>query len=119
MDPLRTSMTFALGWQSSQANKRVMESLIKCGAFDSFQTPRAQLLAGVEDVMRWATQKASGHSNANQMGLFVNGGADPARPELPQTGEWSDIEKLNKERETLGFLLPAIRWINMSGGCTA
>ena len=108
--------------QSAQANKRVMESLIKCGAFDSFQTPRAQLLAGIEDVMRWAAQKASGHSNANQMGLFVNGGADPAQPELPQTEEWSDIEKLNKERETLGFFItghPLDKYVGRLHGVTS
>ena len=108
--------------QSAQANKRVMESLIKCGAFDSFQTPRAQLLAGIEDVMRWAAQKASGHSNANQMGLFANGGADPAQPELPQTEEWSDIEKLNKERETLGFFItghPLDKYIGRLHGVTS
>ncbi len=108
--------------QSSQANKRVMESLIKCGAFDSFQVPRAQLLAGIEDVVRWAAQKASGHSNANQMGLFAKGGADPARPDLPQTEEWSDIEKLNKERETLGFFItghPLDKYVGRLHGVTS
>ncbi len=108
--------------QSSQANKRVMESLIKCGAFDSFHALRAQLLAGIEDVMRWAAQKASGHSNANQMGLFANGGADPAQPDLPQIEEWSDIEKLNKERETLGFFItghPLDKYVGRLHGVTS
>ena len=120
--PFTDLYDFCTRVQSSQANKRVMESLIKCGACDSFQTPRAQLLAGVEDVMRWAAQKASGHSNANQMGLFANGGADPALPELPQTEEWSDIEKLNKERETLGFFItghPLDKYVGRLHGVTS
>ena len=120
--PFTDVYDFCTRVQSSQANKRVMESLIKCGAFDSFRTSRAQLLAGIEEAMRWAAQKASGHSNANQMGLFVNGGADPAHPELPQVEEWSDIEKLNKERETLGFFItghPLDKYIGRLHGVTS
>ncbi len=120
--PFTDVYDFCTRVQSSQANKRVMESLIKCGAFDSFHTSRAQLLAGIEEAMRWATQKASGHSNANQMGLFVNGGADPAHPELPGVEEWPDIEKLNKERETLGFFItghPLDKYVGRLHGVTS
>lgn len=120
--PFTDVYDFCTRVQSSQANKRVMESLIKCGAFDSFHTPRAQLLAGIEEAMRWAAQKASGHSNANQMGLFVNGGADPLHPELPEVEEWSDIEKLNKERETLGFFItghPLDKYVGRLHGVTS
>ena len=120
--PFTDVYDFCTRVQSSQANKRVMESLIKCGAFDSFHTSRAQLLAGIEEAMRWAAQKASGHSNANQMGLFVNGGADPAHPELPGVDEWSDIEKLNKERETLGFFItghPLDKYVGRLHGVTS
>ena len=69
-----------------------------------------------------AAQKASGHSNANQMGLFANGGADPAQPDLPQIEEWSDIEKLNKERETLGFFItghPLDKYVGRLHGVTS
>ena len=120
--PFTDVYDFCTRVQSSQANKRVMESLIKCGAFDSFETPRAQLLAGIEEAMKWAAQKASGDGNVNQMGLFAKGSADPTHPELPQIDEWPDIEKLNKERETLGFFItghPLDKYVGRLHGVTS
>lgn len=91
--------------QGPQVNKRVMESLIKCGALDSFGLPRAQLLAGCEAIMKWAEYEAR-RANSAQMGLFAaSGGKDPTRPELPQAAEWSEGEQLNHEREILGFFI--------------
>jgi DNA polymerase-3 subunit alpha len=71
--------------RGSQVNKRVMESLVKCGALDSFQAPRARLLAGLEDTMKWAEQKAKGDHNAAQLGLFTSLGNQNSdgHPELP------------------------------------
>ena len=103
--PFRSVLDFCSRVHSTQTNKRVMESLIKCGAFDSFGMPRAQLLVGMEDAMKWAAQKAGGQANPNQMGLFADGALDPAEPVWRVTEEWSDIEKLNHERETLGFFI--------------
>ena len=96
---------FSLRVQGQQVNKRVMESLIKCGALDSFGLPRSRLLAGCETTMKWAEYEARG-ANSSQMGLFAAGGSkDPTRPELPQVAEWSEREKLNNEREILGFFI--------------
>src|SRR5262245_3331644 len=91
----------------SQVNKRVMESLIKCGALDSLIASRARLMAGVEEAMRWADQHANGGRNAAQLGLFANtnGGNGAGHPDLPQVEEWADIDKLRNERETLGFFI--------------
>ncbi len=93
--------------RGSQVNKRVMESLVKCGALDSFKAPRARLLAGLEDTMKWAEQKAKGDHNAAQLGLFAslsNQNSD-GHPELPNVEEWPDTDKLRHERETLGFFI--------------
>jgi len=105
--PFTDLYDFCTRVHNSQVNKRVVESLIKCGACDAFGMPRARLLAGVEETMRWSALKASGAGNVNQMGLFAsaNGSTDPTQPELPQIEEWSDIDKLNRERETLGFFI--------------
>ena len=101
--PFTDLYDFCTRVQSTVTNKRVLESLVKCGAFDSFGMPRARLLAGVEDAMRWAALRAAG--NADQMGLFANGDAESGYPALPEAAEWSDVEKLNLERETLGFYI--------------
>ena len=49
------------------ANKRVIESLIRGGAFDSIEPNRAMLLGNVERAMSHADQAAS---NANQGGII-------------------------------------------------
>jgi DNA polymerase-3 subunit alpha len=103
--PFEDWYDFSLRVQGPQVNKRVMESLIKCGALDSFGLPRARLLAGCEPIMKWAEYEARG-ANSAQMGLFAaKDGKDPTRPDLPQVAEWPEQEKLNNEREILGFFI--------------
>lgn len=93
--------------RGSQVNKRVIESLIKCGALDSLNASRAQLMAGLEDAMRWAEQQGNGASHSSQLGLFVSAasGNGARHPELPGVAEWPDADKLRYERETLGFFI--------------
>jgi DNA polymerase-3 subunit alpha len=93
--------------RGSQVNKRVMESLIKCGALDSLKASRAQLLAGMDEALKWADQQANGGANAAQLGLFGagNGKNGDGRPQLPLVEEWADTDKLRHERETLGFFI--------------
>jgi DNA polymerase-3 subunit alpha len=93
--------------RGSQVNKRVLESLVKCGALDSLNAPRAQLMAGLEEALRWAEQRANGAANAAQLGLFVSatGKNGSPHPDLPQVPEWADMDKLRNERETLGFFI--------------
>src|ERR1700719_3216934 len=54
-------------------NRRVLEALIKCGAFGFTAMPRAALLALVEDALR-ITQKAESDAARNQIGLFGKSG---------------------------------------------
>lgn len=98
---------FSTRVHGTQVNKRVMESLTKCGALDSFGAMRAQLTASVEEVMRWADRQANGGANAAQLGLFGagNGQHNDGRPMLPAIEEWADVDKLRHERETLGFFI--------------
>lgn len=105
--PFSTLHDFCARVRGSQVNKRVMENLVKCGALDSFNAPRAQLLAGIEDAMKWAEQKANGDHNAAQMGLFasLSNKNNDGHPELPHVEEWADTDKLRNERETLGFFI--------------
>jgi DNA polymerase-3 subunit alpha len=93
--------------RGSQVNKRVLESLVKCGALDSLCTSRAQLMAGLEDALRWADQQAHSASNSAQLGLFGTSASKngSSHPDLPQVEEWADIDKLRNERETLGFFI--------------
>jgi DNA polymerase-3 subunit alpha len=86
-------------------NKRVIESLIACGAFDSVCPNRAALWAGAEDAIRWAAQRAEDEASP-QMGLFGGGsGAASAPPRLPDVEPWQAEEGLQREREALGFFI--------------
>ena len=90
----------------TKVNKRVIESLIKSGAFDSLNPNRAQLIKGVEKAVERAARiqrdKLSG-----QMGLF-GGNQDESAATMDRFEEvppWTEKEKLEIEKEVLGFFL--------------
>ena len=84
-------------------NKRVIESLVKSGAMDSFHGTRAQLLLATEGAMEAGT-RAWRDKQSGQEGLFGGFAADETpEPALPKAGEWTLREKLQGEKEMLGF----------------
>ncbi len=89
-----------------KVNKRVLESLIKCGAFDCTGEYRSRLMAALEDAMDYG-QRIQRERSDPQMGLFDLPGSDTARtmnrPVLPQLPEWGEKERLTFEKEVLGF----------------
>jgi DNA polymerase III subunit alpha len=92
----------------SKVNKKVLEALIKCGAFDSTGAARSQMMAVLEDALdhgnRIQKEKAD-----SQMDLFADSGLGsqiPASiPELPDMEEWEDTFLLEMEKEALGFYI--------------
>ncbi|OWY37715.1 DNA polymerase III subunit alpha [Xenophilus sp. AP218F] len=84
-------------------NKRVIEALIRAGAFDGIEPNRALLFANVGLAMDAAEQE---HANANQGGLFDMFGDDVAPSvEMVATKPWSDAVKLAEEKIAIGFYL--------------
>jgi len=86
-----------------KANRRVLEGLIKCGAFDSFGAHRSQLMESLDAVVESAQaiqrDRAQGQTN-----LF--GAIDPAEgPNLPDIEEWPENRLLALEKESLGFYI--------------
>ncbi len=87
-------------------NKRVLESLIKAGALDSFGR-RAQLLAAVDKTMERA-QKSQRDQAAGQSGLFGIFDAPAAHAkgdELPNVPDLDESHRLQMEKEVLGFFV--------------
>jgi DNA polymerase-3 subunit alpha len=85
-------------------NKRVLESLMKSGAMDSFGR-RAQLAAVLDKAMEHA-QKSARDREAGQHGLFgVFDDATTVAPSerLPNTPDWDETTRLAAEKEILGF----------------
>ncbi|MDD3411268.1 MAG: DNA polymerase III subunit alpha [Eubacteriales bacterium] len=97
---------FAERVPAESVNKRVVESLVKAGAFDSTGRNRAQLLSVYERVMddAAATQKAN---VAGQMSLFdmMGGGGRAARAHIPEMEEYGRRALLNMEKEMTGVYI--------------
>jgi DNA polymerase-3 subunit alpha len=90
-----------------RCNKKVLEALIKCGAFDSTNAPRASMMEGLETAMNYGQRVQQERASA-QVSLFgddevVRSGGNGHR--LPDIPEWHDKEKLALEKEALGFLI--------------
>ncbi len=104
--PFTSLADFCKRVQGQQVNKRVTESLIKCGAFESTGEARSRMLEGLERICQWAGQGSKVEVNTNQMGLFAPGAIPKVNipaPALPDVPEWDAKERLRAERETIGF----------------
>lgn len=89
------------------ANRKVLESLIKCGALDGFKAFRSQLFAVLERSLEQGT-KSQAEEAAGQMSFFSmgdEGGFKKNEDALPQMKEWPKNEILAYEKEFLGFYL--------------
>jgi DNA polymerase-3 subunit alpha len=89
-------------------NKRVLESLIKSGAMDSFGH-RAQLMFVLDKAVARA-EKAQRDSELGQHGLFLDifaeaQGTDSESEKLPDIPDWDEHTRLSAEKEILGFFI--------------
>jgi len=91
-----------------QVNKRVIESLIMCGAFDSLKAYRSQLIAILDDCIETAqaNRRDQGAQLNGQVSLFDlidEPGHVQVQRSLPDIPEYSRQELLAREKEVLGF----------------
>ena len=88
------------------ANRKVLESLIKCGALDSFNMPRAQMAASLDVILESASrsqkEKAKGQISFFDQAFAGNGFKGIAN-NLPAVREWPEPQLLAFEKEMLGF----------------
>ena len=88
-------------------NRRVIESLIKCGAFDTAGETRAQMMAGLDDYLD-AGQKRQRDREDGQISMFddmqeaLQPMLSPHKPSIP---EWEESQLLACEKEVLGFYI--------------
>ena len=81
-------------------NRRVVESLVRAGAFDAVNDHRASLLASVGTALESAEQASRA---AHQVSLFGNLAEAAQRPALAGVPHWSARERLQNEKLALGF----------------
>jgi DNA polymerase III subunit alpha len=90
-------------------NRRVIESLIKCGAFDSTHVARARMMAGLDEAMR-AGQSFQRDQQSHQIDIFAMLGASghgtrKTADIYPPAEAWTAQESLTFEKEALGFYI--------------
>jgi DNA polymerase-3 subunit alpha len=83
-------------------NRRVVESLVRAGAFDSVNDHRASLLASVGIALESAEQA---NRAAHQVSLFGEGDGVTHKIALADVPRWTDREHLQNEKQALGFYL--------------
>ena len=88
------------------ANRKVLESLIKCGALDCFKISRARMFAGLDTILEGA-QRLQKEKSSGQLSFFsqasdVNGFKEDTNS-LPDLKEWPEPQLLSFEKDMLGF----------------
>ncbi|MEQ1599488.1 MAG: DNA polymerase III subunit alpha [Methylotenera sp.] len=105
--PFKDLFDFCNRLDLRKVNRRVIESLIRVGAFDKLEPNRAALLAGVGMAVAAAEQN---NSHAGQDSLF--GGVAETKHELPNVPAWSPEQALIEEKAALGFYLSGHPFLN-------
>ncbi|MFH1874789.1 MAG: DNA polymerase III subunit alpha [Pseudomonadota bacterium] len=100
----KTLFDFCERVDSRKVNKRTIESLIKCGAFDSLEGTRAAQMASLDRAMELAYSRQR-DQQAGQARLFDLLGEAQEQPKLEDVPPWPEREMLSCEKETLGFYI--------------
>ena len=105
--PFRSLFDFVQRVDLRTCNHKVLESLIKCGAFDEWKLHRSQLMAMLDPVLDMGANVQKDRSRG-QLSFFENSGGgeegfqDP-QASVPDIPEWPENQKLAYERELIGF----------------
>jgi DNA polymerase-3 subunit alpha len=87
-----------------KVNRRVIEALIKSGAFDEWKIERAVLTASIEKALKVA-EKEHQNQSSGQFDLFSILEDDAQEQIYLSAKSWSESQRLDGEREVLGFYL--------------
>lgn len=87
-----------------KVNRRVLEALIKSGAFDDWSIERAVLTASLEKALKVA-EKEHQNQSSGQFDLFSLLEDEASAQEYVEAKPWSESQRLEGEREVLGFYL--------------
>ncbi|MFN7277380.1 MAG: DNA polymerase III subunit alpha, partial [Betaproteobacteria bacterium] len=101
--PFRDLFDFCGRVDTRLVNRRVVESLVRAGAFDCIDPARARLFASAGVALAAAEQAERSAQQSSLFGALQEG----ARPlvSLVQAAPWSEGERLQHERAALGFYL--------------
>ena len=101
--PFRNLSDLARRLNPREVNKKVLENLAACGAFDELEGNRAAAFAAIEPILA-AANRHTDDRNAGQNALFGAAEVDDDLA-LPKTAPWPVAETLRREYEAAGFFL--------------
>ena len=114
--PYKSIYDFAQRVSFSSVNRKAYESLALSGGFDSFGIRREDYFATnakgemfLDTLVRYGQtyQQEKAEQQNSLFGMFGDG-VEIAQPPVPKNDvRWSDIERLNKERDLVGIYLSA------------
>ncbi len=105
--PFRDLQDFIIRMTSKEANKRVIENMIKAGAFDSLPGSRRQKMMTYAQIIDSTAQERK-NSVTGQMSLFdICSDSDDFKNEIvfPDIPDYTSEEILTFEKEVLGFYI--------------
>jgi DNA polymerase-3 subunit alpha len=88
-------------------NRRVVESFIKSGSFDSLEPRRSALFAAIDGAMESGQKRQRDEAEGQTSLLGMLGGGEPAATEqrVRDVPAWTEGERLAFEKESLGFFI--------------
>jgi DNA polymerase III subunit alpha len=108
--PFRDLFDFSERVDSRRVNRKVIEALVKAGAFDFEGRPRRQLFESIEKALERgaSAQRDRAVGQSSLFGLLEDAGkpgpaASVVRPEYTPLEEWPEKERLAMEKEAIGF----------------
>jgi DNA polymerase III subunit alpha len=105
--PFKGLTDFCSRVDGQAVNRKTLESLVRCGAFDFSGVARSRLFAGIEAAMGRASA-AHRDRLSGQCSLFEQPGVDAGAlnvEELPPADAWPQNVELAAEKELLGFYI--------------
>jgi len=105
--PFTSLYDFCRRIDSRRVNKRVIESLAKCGAFDFTGAPRSQLFGNIDRAMNMASshQRDRQTGQARLFDTITNSAANVDDDSLEPVPVWNEQAMLSYEKEALGFYI--------------
>ncbi len=92
-----------------EVNRKTLENLIQCGAFDFSEAHRARLFSGIETALGRAAEAAKDRASGQCSMFDMMGGGeeetDDGDDQLPAAEPWHENEMLTAEKELIGFYI--------------
>ncbi|MBN2221689.1 MAG: DNA polymerase III subunit alpha, partial [Vallitaleaceae bacterium] len=103
--PFLSMTDFCIRMEGKDVNKRVLESLIKAGAFDSLGATRLQYMQGYKNILD-SVSMGKKNTIEGQLDLFALGQVEEEQgveDHLPLVGEFQEEQLFANEKEVLGI----------------